>query len=656
MNLRQWYRSQAQQMTEGEHNQAVVRSTLVALGTMYGVWVTWGDDWAPVLYRWMVATNVLSMAFWMHAIWNPKPLVWRRALGVIHDIGATTIFLSFCGPAGALYIFVFPWNIIGNGFRYGLKFLAFSAVCAAAGMLYLIYFANLWAGQKVVGFGALISFILVAVYSAFLLHQRQKDAVLRDKVLIGLRDIVEESEDAKDKTARKAIDNTLIKPLIKPLGVAASAKLNSQELLRLTKEVNDLVVSKQERFRDLEIVFQGNLRLSQSRTWNTMRDSIRSLVSEIILGLPDMQPEDLGPIQVWIHSDENSTTNSFEQITEAGLDTGTKKIRSDFTEGLALEIRRTEKENLIMLVYLPKVSLAPKARDPFDRLWTALSPSLVSAYDLIQFISEVREKGRLENELKTAQLVQQTLLPKMTEQVRGIQISSYFQSANECGGDWWGFYPVSGERQLILVGDATGHGTASALVTAILKGFADAATLTPDFDLAAFFHNFNGCLFEAGQGQNCLSMLGLVVDLKAKTVEVMNAGHPPPILIARTQWDIQVLHAPPAQILGFDPELPECCTARVYPLPDHSQLIAYTDGLTEALDVKNRLFGEGRVLRLLKQLEAKSDHLSEDQIRDVLQTQFETWLGGRPAQDDTTFLVVDLKPQLQIDSRPLRAG
>ena len=52
---------------------------------------------------------------------------------------------------------------------------------------------------------------------------------------------------------------------------------------------------------------------------------------------------------------------------------------------------------------------------------------------------------------------------------RLFEIANHFEAATECAGDWWNYYILPNNKLLILLGDVTGHGTASAILTAVVK-------------------------------------------------------------------------------------------------------------------------------------------------------------------------------------------
>ncbi len=115
----------------------------------------------------------------------------RRVIGAIHDNVTLTAWLYTCGPLGALALFIYPFVTVGNGFRYGVRYLAWSGFLGALGIGVLVAAAPGWAEYGPIGAGVLISHIVVTVYTGVLLRrlyqtQAQLATLATRDVLTGL--------------------------------------------------------------------------------------------------------------------------------------------------------------------------------------------------------------------------------------------------------------------------------------------------------------------------------------------------------------------------------------------------------------------------------------------------------------------------------------
>ena len=217
--------------------------------------------------------------------------------------------------------------------------------------------------------------------------------------------------------------------------------------------------------------------------------------------------------------------------------------------------------------------------------------------------SLVRERDivRIENELKIASLVQQNFFSTDYLRTNNLEVSGYYEPASECGGDWWGFFEVEGFHYF-FIGDATGHGASSALITA--KAYSLVNTLKyqmqaknlPLLEPASIMDNLNQVLVSSKQ---VLMMTFFVLRIDTRTQEIMysNASHEFPLLIAVDDQTRQLFEKPQAR-LGHKKET----AYKNYSskLKSGDILFLYTDGLTECSNANEQLYGLKRTEKVIK--------------------------------------------------------
>jgi serine phosphatase RsbU (regulator of sigma subunit) len=203
-----------------------------------------------------------------------------------------------------------------------------------------------------------------------------------------------------------------------------------------------------------------------------------------------------------------------------------------------------------------------------------------------ELILEQVKKTHLEEELKVAAAVQESLLPAPSYRDEHFEIHGSYQSAAECGGDWWGFFRI-GNKLALMIADATGHGVPSALVTASARScFSVLAKLAAE---QAFFKlspgemmsYANRVIYDAATTKIMMTFFIGIVDLETKTITYANAGHNPPWLFRRNgeRYQLKSL-VPKGNRLG------EVQESGVYeemsaPIAIEDILVLYTDGLME---------------------------------------------------------------------------
>jgi diguanylate cyclase (GGDEF)-like protein len=175
MNLLAAYKERVSGRPDSEHGQALVRIVIVGLCLVYTSWVA-SHDPATGGTLWLInmGAAVFSVGVLAHILWKPGASPPRRVLGAIHDNLVITLWLHEAGTLGALYLFVYPFVTVGNGFRFGVRYLGWAGLMGALGIGSLLVFAPEWQAYGAIGIGLLLSHLLVTVYTGVLLRRLQK--------------------------------------------------------------------------------------------------------------------------------------------------------------------------------------------------------------------------------------------------------------------------------------------------------------------------------------------------------------------------------------------------------------------------------------------------------------------------------------------------
>jgi sigma-B regulation protein RsbU (phosphoserine phosphatase) len=254
-------------------------------------------------------------------------------------------------------------------------------------------------------------------------------------------------------------------------------------------------------------------------------------------------------------------------------------------------------------------------------------------------LHQAAEKKRLENELRLARQIQMSLLPRDPTSVPGLSVSAFCRPAREIGGDYYDFIRL-GERRLgLLVADVSGKGTSAALYMAELKGLM--LSLGPTFESPRqLLIEVNRILAGALDSRSFITMLYAVIDLDAGTLTCARAGHTP-LLYASRQNERRVVTtlAPDGLVLGlhgFERQFSELLEEHHLPVQPGDVAVLFTDGVTEAMNEEDDLFGETRLARLLEEDEAvTSETMHERIVREV-----DGFVGAADQHDDMTIVVL----------------
>ncbi|MBW2459406.1 MAG: SpoIIE family protein phosphatase [Deltaproteobacteria bacterium] len=254
---------------------------------------------------------------------------------------------------------------------------------------------------------------------------------------------------------------------------------------------------------------------------------------------------------------------------------------------------------------------------------------------VLDLLIETRDKGSLESELDVASAVQTTLVPdNAVVDLVGVSLAGYYNPAARCGGDWWNYYELVDGRSLVIVGDVTGHGLASAIISSAAQGAA-ITTLEDkqrDLDLNGLLHAMNLAIFHAAKGRFVMTCFASLYDPETRQLSFANAGHNFPYLYKPGTNEISTLVARGTR-LG-DVRITDFAVQEVT-LDPKDAIIWYTDGITENENAEHEPYGDRRFRRVIN----RSAFLSAEKVRDAIIEDVTDYYGGYPLKDDVTLVV-----------------
>jgi serine phosphatase RsbU (regulator of sigma subunit) len=266
---------------------------------------------------------------------------------------------------------------------------------------------------------------------------------------------------------------------------------------------------------------------------------------------------------------------------------------------------------------------------------------------IIQLIEDTKTHVAAQQELELAEKIQQMLIPETFLKKDTYQIASHLKSANHCGGDWWGFLELERPNRsplvLVMIGDVTGHGTASALVTATVRG--GLAILESwlrsglELDPREVNRYFNSVVFQAAKGSIGMTFFTVVIDSEKNEIYCCNAGHNLPYILTPDETgsnhEIKSIGKPSVP-LGYagDTRYEEIDT---YPWPAGSRLFLYTDGLIECLKEGVNLYDRKQLRKAIK----AHGELSANKLLSQVLTERGERIGDLPPDDDVTVVVFE---------------
>jgi PAS domain S-box-containing protein len=251
---------------------------------------------------------------------------------------------------------------------------------------------------------------------------------------------------------------------------------------------------------------------------------------------------------------------------------------------------------------------------------------------------EAQQRQRIEQELRVARLIQQTLLPKSAPELEDYQIEAYYRPAREVGGDFYDFFELGDGRLGLVVGDASGKGIPAAMVMSntrsVLRTIAQRGGVAPGEVLA----QANEILYPDILVNMFVTCFYGVLDPSSDTFTYANAGHDLPYL--HRNGDAEELRArgmPLGLMPGMGYEEKETI------LQAGESVLFYSDGLVEAHDPNGEMFGFPR----LRTLVAEYDGEEEGSLVDLLMKELYSFTGeGWEQEDDITLVTLERSEEL----------
>jgi len=237
-------------------------------------------------------------------------------------------------------------------------------------------------------------------------------------------------------------------------------------------------------------------------------------------------------------------------------------------------------------------------------------------------------RKRIDHDLKLARRVQHSFLPQRMPEIPGYEFFGHYESAFEIGGDYYDFIPLSGQRMAVLLGDVAGKGVMAALLMAKLSADARFCMLSEP-DPAAAITRLNSLIYQSGIADQFVTLVAAVLDPASHTVTLVNAGHPSPLLYhgatrtAEEAVGIEMANLPLGVQGGFE------YASWEVPLEPGDSILAFTDGVTDAMNVQDLQLETTGVYAALHG-EACSPRALVEQVVNVVK-QFST---GRSQHDD----------------------
>jgi sigma-B regulation protein RsbU (phosphoserine phosphatase) len=288
-----------------------------------------------------------------------------------------------------------------------------------------------------------------------------------------------------------------------------------------------------------------------------------------------------------------------------------------------------QRGHFLGILYLD--SKRPAAFSKLDRqILDALAVEAASILDNARLVERERQRQRLEQELDIAREIQQALLPRGFREFPHLAISAVNTPCHAVGGDYFDVFPMSDDRTAFVIADVAGKGIGAALLTTMLQGALTGMTLGTD--PARVIQHINDFLCQHAEVGKYATLFFGMLDREGN-LDYLNAGHPSPLLLR--DGEISEIFTQGSYPVGLIP------TASYVAVRERLQpgdtLVLFSDGVTEAADPQQQMYGVPRLSEALAGLQ-KDAPLEQLQKRVV--DSVEKFARGADQADDITLLFI----------------
>jgi serine phosphatase RsbU (regulator of sigma subunit)/ketosteroid isomerase-like protein len=311
-----------------------------------------------------------------------------------------------------------------------------------------------------------------------------------------------------------------------------------------------------------------------------------------------------------------------EQVVE-GDTVVTKYRQSSVRRGALFGLPATGKEETEEGIYIHRISEGKITEE-----WGILENRWV----IEELAQEIRERERVEQDLRVARSIQQASLPKVVPELEGWEVSPLYQPAREVGGDFYDFHLLPNGKLGLAVGDATGKGVRAALVMSTTCGMLRAVSQAlASSSPGKMLRRVNEALYPSIPPNMFVTCFYAILDPERGSLTYANAGHDLPYL-HRHSGECEELRAR-GMPLGLMPGM--SYEQKEIELDAAEAALFYSDGLVEAHNPKGEMFSFPRLRRLV------AEHGEERSLGNSLLEELYSFVGeGWEQEDDITLLTL----------------
>ena len=251
---------------------------------------------------------------------------------------------------------------------------------------------------------------------------------------------------------------------------------------------------------------------------------------------------------------------------------------------------------------------------------------------------DIVEKERLAEEMKLGRQIQMNLLPHTTPNIPGLSVEGLMQPAREIGGDYYDFITLPNKDELsIVIGDVSGKGVAAGLLMAMAKTAIHTLSQEQTSPKEILMRT-NSILNQHVGGQKFMTMLYFRWNDLKKTLSYSSAGHEHILFFHAAENKVEAIQSG-GFMLGMVADISQFLEDKSITMHPNDKIVLYTDGVTEARNPQEEMFGLERLIDIV----TKNTGKAATELMNTVKEEVYSFIGTREQYDDITLVVMEAK-------------
>lgn len=293
----------------------------------------------------------------------------------------------------------------------------------------------------------------------------------------------------------------------------------------------------------------------------------------------------------------------------------------------------SEKPEVQGILYLDSTKAMHALSGLDHKILFKLAAEAANVFEKLDMIKAFEERTVFEKELALAQETQKALLPTRLPSFEGYFVTAFSRPTRYVGGDFYDFpCPLSAAMMTGVLADVSGKGISAALLSSLVQGALEMECLRGDSSVVQAIERINSYLCAKSQLNRFVTLFLFQLDPQGKG-HYLSAGHNPAYLLRSRDGTVEELPSQNLILGAFD-------FARFSSHPIHLEkgdlLVVYSDGVTEAMNPREEMFGEERLIFQIQEYGSQGGAVLEEQLLRSLNEFTE----GMAQTDDITCLIV----------------